>query len=136
MELNTRDVAFVLDLMDKYYDGYRLRGSTEPLYNPTLCLFFLKRLAKNPSYFLEELRGPNRMMRMSDRNVNVSESVVGLVQRAPGGCEAVLAARSGEPLDVDLWDDFRLREFLSPAEAESSSTDVSRAATMMYHHGC
>merc|ERR1712188_304745 len=100
VELNTRDVEFVLDLMDKYFDGYRLRGSTEPLYNPTLCLFFLKRLAMNPSYFLEELRGPNRMMRMSDRNVNVSESVVGLVQRAPGGCEAVLAARSGEPLDT------------------------------------
>eukprot|EP01094_Clydonella_sp_ATCC50884_P022327 TRINITY_DN50_c0_g1_i15.p1 TRINITY_DN50_c0_g1~~TRINITY_DN50_c0_g1_i15.p1 ORF type:complete len:662 (-),score=91.59 TRINITY_DN50_c0_g1_i15:186-2171(-) len=135
VDLRPHDVKFALNLMEKYYDGYRFDGSTEPLYNPALCLFFLTRLAKNPSYFLEELRGPRRMKRMSDRNVNVSESVVGLVQRAPGGCEAVLAARSGEPLDVDLWDDFRLREFLSPAEGESSSTDASQAATMMYHHG-
>eukprot|EP01094_Clydonella_sp_ATCC50884_P022329 TRINITY_DN50_c0_g1_i17.p1 TRINITY_DN50_c0_g1~~TRINITY_DN50_c0_g1_i17.p1 ORF type:complete len:662 (-),score=94.56 TRINITY_DN50_c0_g1_i17:186-2171(-) len=135
VDLRPHDVKFALNLMEKYYDGYRFDGSTEPLYNPTLCLFFLDKLVEDPSYFLEELQEPDIMDVMTDDNVNVSENVVGLVQRAPGGCEAVLAARSGEPLDTRLSGTYRLRQFLSPAEGESSSTDASQAATMMYHHG-
>ena len=95
--------------------------------------FFLKNLAEDPSYFLEQLQDPD-MDVIADDNVNVSESVVGLVQQAPGGCEAVLAARSGQPLDTRLSGTYRL-QFLSPEVEDSSTTGISRAATMMYHHG-
>jgi hypothetical protein len=36
----------LLELMKRFYNGYRFFGSSEPLYNSTLCLFFLQELLK------------------------------------------------------------------------------------------
>jgi hypothetical protein len=47
-DLNTVDARAdtLLDIMNRFYNGYRFFGSSEPLYNSTLCLYFFKLLTE------------------------------------------------------------------------------------------
>ena len=123
-----------LDLMRKYYNGYLFDKGGTPVYNSTLCLFFLDRLWNKPSWLTDVLNSSpeSQLTKMVDNNVNVSENVVNLIKRMPGGPRAVLDLAIGTPVAVDVLGSLRLSEL---AESMDGVHQRERLFSMMYYHG-
>ena len=125
-----------LDLMREYYNGYLFDKDGTPVYNSTLCLFFLDRLWNKPSWLTDVLNSSpeEQLEKMVDRNVNVSVNVVNLIKRIPGGPRAVLDLAMGTPLAVGVLDTLRLGELLEPKDNDIIK-QRRRIFSMMYYHG-
>ena len=123
-----------LDLMRKYYNGYIFKGGS-PVYNSTLCLYFLKKLAIEGASWLHEVENmpfEKQLIEMVDNNVNVSENVVNLIKQLPGGPRAVFDLAVGNGSDVDLLGSLRLSELRKSIDDEDQR---QRLFSVMYYHG-
>lgn len=138
LELDQQEVAHVLEVMKTYYDGYRFPGSKSRLYNPTLAIFFLKKML-SPSFKhnilnskLDEI-GTRQVL--VDRNTKVSDRVVNVISKIPSSSDIVYKL-SNEAFDVivdGIHDSFSLHEMLHPPPGDVHGHD--RALSFLFYHG-
>ena len=107
----------LLALMREYYNGYRFMGSSEAVYNSTLCIYLFDALmSKNTTLDrLQQIADDNVTADFVDHNVSVSENLVKLIRATPGGLEALTRLALCEPMAVNtdvLRAPLRLRELL------------------------
>jgi hypothetical protein len=127
-EMSTGDgaswtVADAGDMMREWYDGYRFAvEAEEPIYNPTLALYFMKHLQRTGAY-------PRQML---DANLAADEGKLDFIGRAASGRDAVMKViRDDEPLEIEqLADRFTLRAVL-----ERSGQDESFLGSYLYYFG-
>ena len=121
-DLTATQVDTALDLMRDFYNGYRFsphRG--ERLYNPTLALYFLKRLAEDGQY-------PEQLL---DDNLAMDRNRIQYVARLPHG-ETVVnrALNPAEPLAVaELANRFGVQDMLT------APRDPDFLASLLYYFG-
>ncbi|KAG2382190.1 hypothetical protein C9374_005392 [Naegleria lovaniensis] len=73
---NTDHKHNVLSAMYKYYAGFYFPGSVEPLFNPQLSFYFLKKLIRDNTFRRDVIEGKNPTVRdMMDENVKIGSSV-------------------------------------------------------------
>jgi hypothetical protein len=127
-----------LDLMRRHYNGYLFFGSEEPLYNSTLSLFLLSRLANRTRdvdelLALDSIRSPVLLDRMTDDNVKLSNSFVNLARSVPAG-ERAVAALLGESAPLEgggIVSKFTLNELMSTSADESRK----EAQALLFYQG-
>jgi hypothetical protein len=83
--LNDGERQQALNLMRRYYNGYRFVGSKEALYNSTLSLSFLIKLSERGRALLESPLDST----MTDSNVSVRGSFLSLMRESAGGVRAL-----------------------------------------------
>ena len=125
-----------LVMMREYYNGYLFEGGT-PLYNSTLCLYFLDQLVMEPGLvnMLQKMTDEDRLAAMVDINVSVSENLIRFLQRMPGGPEAIfeLVSAGDKPVtNVTLLPSLRLSGLLSP---KYNKEQRNRVFSLMYNQG-
>ncbi len=112
----------ILDLLQRFYNGYRFGESDSPLiYNPTLALYFL-------DYFSRYGRYPHQML---DDNLAMDRNRIQYVARLPHGETLVnRALNDAEPLAVSqLVNRFGVQDMLSaPREPDF-------LASLLYYFG-
>jgi len=121
-DLGTAQVATALDLMRDFYNGYHFTlQREEPVYNPTLALYFLKRLAEDGVY-------PEQLL---DDNLAMDRNRIQYVARLPHGEALVNAAlNDAEPLAVaQLSNRFGVRDMLT------APRDPDFLASLLYYFG-
>jgi hypothetical protein len=123
--LNTAQREGALTLMRKYYNGYWFKGATEPLYNSTQALYFLKRLSMgdvdiDELLAMDAANHPALLARLTDTNVHVSNSIVELARSVPQG-ERAVAQLLGKsvPLERGLERVITLENLVSQPTAEA-----------------
>jgi hypothetical protein len=123
--LNTAQREGALALMRKYYNGYWFAGATEPLYNSTQALYFLKRLSMgdvdvDELLAMDAASHPALLARLTDTNVHVSNSIVKLARSVPEG-ERAVAQLLGKsvPLERGLERVITLESLVSQPTAEA-----------------
>ncbi len=80
-EYSKEKIKEAVDLMHTYYNGYLFTHTeSERIYNPTLCLYFLKQFEKSRQY-------PREML---DGNLAVDESKLEYIARLQGGRELLI----------------------------------------------
>ena len=120
--LDAEAMQTALDLMRDFYNGYRFSPQREErLYNPTLALYFLKRLAEDGVY-------PARLL---DDNLAMDRNRIQYVARLPHGEALVNAALNpAEPLAVaELSNRFGVQDMLS------APRDPAFLASLLYYFG-
>jgi len=116
----------LLDVMTRFYNGYRFFGSSQPLYNSTLCLYFLEQLtipedldkilrfASTPSPSPAETADFTNMI--MDNNVQISENVLHLISRSPVDVPAIISTLLNTATPITTIDtfpqSFKIREML------------------------
>jgi hypothetical protein len=111
-----------LNLMRDFYNGYRFTPQREErIYNPTLALYFLKRLAEDGVY-------PEQLL---DDNLAMDRNRIHYVARLPHGEALVNAAlNDAEPLAVaQLSNRFGVRDMLT------APRDPDFLASLLYYFG-
>jgi hypothetical protein len=111
-----------LNLMRDFYNGYRFTSQREErVYNPTLALYFLKRLAEDGVY-------PEQLL---DDNLAMDRNRIQYVARLPHGEALVNAAlNDAEPLAVaQLSNRFGVRDMLT------APRDPDFLASLLYYFG-
>ena len=87
--LTADDRGRALVLMQRYYNGYHFNGCREPLYNPTLSLFFLKKLTEFGRAWLNDVDGltdtNETLFKLYDDNVAASTTFVEMLRRSTHG---------------------------------------------------
>ena len=131
-----RDRALVM--MREYYNSYLFEGSTL-LYNSTLSLYFLDKLAKKPGLVnkLEKMSDVKRLLAMVDANVNVSQNVINFLRHVPQGPETIFefALAGDKPVaNINLLPSMRLSELVSPSYHDLVR-QRDRVASMLYFQG-
>jgi hypothetical protein len=114
--------AEALDLMRTFYNGYRFHpAQIEGIYNPTLALYFLKRLANDGGY-------PARLL---DDNLAMDRNRLRYVASLPHGETLITRALSAEaPLAVaQLSNRFGVEEMLTAPK------DATFMASLLYYFG-
>jgi hypothetical protein len=136
-------ISRVLAMMKHFYNGYHFLGTgadglTEPLFNTQMCLFFVRRLHKNPAGFrrnvVEEWSHDFTLAKLSqllDNNVRVSENVIKVIAAHPTLPIIQAQLASNRPVAAVADRTVRLRELLEYNDVES----LHRLATFMFHHG-
>ena len=120
--LDTAQVDTALNLMRDFYNGYRFTSQREErVYNPTLALYFLKRLAEDGVF-------PERLL---DDNLAMDRNRIQYVARLPHGETLVNAAlNDAEPLAVaQLINRFGVQDMLT------APRDPDFLATLLYYFG-
>ena len=112
-----------LDLMKTYYNGYLFAvGPDEYIYNPTLCLYFLKQFQEMCSY-------PRKML---DSNLAVDESKLEYMAQIPMGRDLLVAmVQKDHHVTVeDISDRFGIKEMLT-----DQSKDNAFLVSFLYYFG-
>ena len=120
--LDAAQVETALDLMRDFYNGYRFTSQREEqVYNPTLALYFLKRLAEDSAF-------PERLL---DDNLAMDRNRIQYVARLPHGETLVnRALNEREPLAVaQLVNRFGVQDMLTAPK----SPDF--LVTLLYYFG-
>jgi hypothetical protein len=120
--LNTGQVDTALDLMRDFYNGYCFSPQREDrLYNPTLALYFLKRLAEDGEY-------PAQLL---DDNLAMDRNRIQYVARLPHGDTLVnRVLNAEEPLAVaQLSNRFGVQDMLDAPK------DPAFLASLLYYFG-
>ena len=120
--LDAAQVETTLDLMRDFYNGYRFTSQREErVYNPTLVLYFLKRLAEDGAF-------PERLL---DDNLAMDRNRIQYVARLPHGERLVnQALNDAEPLSVaQLVNRFGVQDMLT------APRDPDFLATLLYYFG-
>ena len=120
--LDTAQVDTALNLMRDFYNGYRFTSQREErVYNPTLALYFLKRLAEDGVF-------PERLL---DDNLAMDRNRIQYVARLPHGERLVnQALNEREPLAVaQLVNRFGVQDMLT------APRDPDFLATLLYYFG-
>ncbi len=120
--LDSEQIKTALDLMRDFYNGYRFSPQREErVYNPTLALYFLKRLAEDGVY-------PDRLL---DDNLAMDRNRIQYVAHLPHGEALVNAAlNSAKPLAVaQLSNRFGVQDMLTAPK------DPDFLASLLYHFG-
>ncbi len=121
-DLNVNQVETALKLMRDFYNGYRFSsGPEDRIYNPTLALYFLKRLAED-GIFPEQLR---------DENLAMDRNRIQYVARLPHG-ETLInrALNPAEPLAISqLVNRFGVQDMLTAPK------NPDFLATLLYYFG-
>jgi hypothetical protein len=112
-----------LDIMCKYYNGYSFDYKAEnKIYNPTVALYFFKKLYKNCEY-------PEKML---DGNLAVDEAKLEYIAGIPGGSELLmkLPENNNEIAIKELEERFGIKRML-----EDASKDFTFMASFLYYFG-
>ncbi len=120
--LMTDQAAAALDLMRTFYNGYRFTPEqAESIYNPTLALYFLKRLAEEGIY-------PTRLL---DDNLAMDRNRLRYVAQLPHGETLITRALNPEvPLAItELSNRFGVEEMLTAPK------DTAFMASLLYYFG-
>ncbi|HRY15436.1 MAG: AAA family ATPase [Candidatus Competibacteraceae bacterium] len=120
--LEPERITAALGLMQDFYNGYRFTlRREERLYNPTLVLYFLKRLAEDGAY-------PERLL---DDNLAMDRNRIHYVARLPHGETLVnQALNEAEPLAVaQLSSRFGVQDMLT------APRDPGFLASLLYYFG-
>ena len=119
---DTNAVQSHLKVMKEWYNGYRMHPGGPLLYNPTLCLHYMKNLARGLS---------NTQFKVLDVNVSISKNIFELVAKNRASNELVTGLSVGEDFSVEMQDTFRLLDLLTGIH------DISRdyLLSFMFHHG-
>jgi len=118
-----KEAAAALEMMRSYYNGYAFSpGAKSNVYNPTLCLYFLKRLEKNRAY-------PDNML---DANLATDDEKLHYISRLMEGEQLILdlIAEKNSVSVPKLEDRFGIRQM-----REAGSGDVSFIASFLYYFG-
>lgn len=128
-----KELETALEVMKKHYNGYLFPGSSTPLYNPTLCNWFMQKFTTNKNNFKERILSGNYTVNyLTDSNTLVSENVLRLIEKTPSGVEIVGKLLSNTNLTVQsLHESMRLNELLSSMEEQS----MERVCSYLYYHG-
>ncbi|MDG4598034.1 MAG: AAA family ATPase [Candidatus Contendobacter sp.] len=121
-DLDAGPVDAALDLMRDFYNGYRFTSQREErVYNPTLALYFLKRLVEDGAF-------PERLL---DDNLAMDRNWIQYVARLPHGETLVNATlNDAEPLAVaQLVNRFGVLDMLT------APRDPDFLATLLYYFG-
>lgn len=111
-----------LTVMRTFYNGYSFSEAPgEPLYNPTLALYFL-------DYFQTHCRFPPQLL---DSNLALDRNKLAYIAQLPEGAQFIFDALSGEPpIGVQqLADRFGVEEMLSVPQ------DATFMASLLYFFG-
>ncbi|OQY08986.1 MAG: hypothetical protein B6I30_10530, partial [Desulfobacteraceae bacterium 4572_187] len=109
----TEKIDEALALMKTYYNGYLFAvGPDEYIYNPTLCLYFLKQFQEMCSY-------PRKML---DSNLAVDESKLEYMAQIPMGRDLLVAmAQKDQHVTVeDISDRFSIKEMLTDQSKDNA----------------
>ena len=112
-----------VNLMKVYYNGYNFSHTIdEYVYNPTLCLYFLKQFEKTCNY-------PRKML---DSNLAVDESKLEYMARMDRGSDLLmnLVQKNHEVIVSDIEDRFGIKEMLT-----DQSKDNMFLASFLYYFG-
>ena len=119
-----KKIPEAVNLMTVYYNGYNFSHATpdEYVYNPTLCLYFLKQFEKTCTY-------PRKML---DSNLAVDESKLEYMARIPRGRDLLinLVQKNHEVVVSDIEDRFGIKEMLT-----DQSKDKPFLASFLYYFG-
>ncbi len=121
--LKNRDAADALDMMRTWYDGYRFAPNAEqPVYNPTLAIYFMKA-------FQEACKYPRKML---DTNLATDEAKLRYVSGIPRGSQMLLDLMKKDHQTVisDIADRFGIQEMLT-----DESRDNAFMASFLYYFG-
>ena len=112
-----------LEMLRIWYDGYRFApAARQPVYNPTLALYFLKHLYRKGRY-------PEQML---DTNLAADEDKLDYLARIIPGQQAVMdLLQTGRPLEIaKLEERFTLADMV-----RRSSQDRTFLASFLYYFG-
>jgi len=118
-----KNIKEAAGLMQTYYDGYTFSHTTdERIYNPTLCLYFLKQFEKTCSY-------PRKML---DSNLAVDEAKLEYIAKIPKGRELLMSLVQKDKGVVlsDIEDRFGIKEMLA-----DKSRDNTFLISFLYYFG-
>jgi len=121
--LSEKDALSAADLMRIYYDGYRFApDAKEPVYNPTLAIYFMEAFAETCKY-------PRKML---DTNLATDEGKLRYVSRISRGRQLLLdmAKEDHQTAISDLADRFGIQEMLT-----DESRDNAFMASFLYYFG-
>ena len=126
-------IAEALELAETYYNGYvfsftapatplSAAKDVEPVYNPTLCLYFLKQFQKTCSF-------PRKML---DSNLAVDEAKLEYIANLPRGQKLLmgLMQKNREVVISEIVDRFGIKEMLS-----DNSRDNAFLVSFLYYSG-
>lgn len=111
-----------LDLMRVFYDSYTFRpDANEPLYNPTLTLYFLDKLQL-------DREPPQKLL---DVNLAMDRNKLEYIAARPGGEALILRLMENKPpLTVrEIYDRFSLSDLLQPAQ------EALHLASLLFYFG-
>ena len=120
---NVEKINEILGLMKTYYNGYCFTYNiSKNIYNPTLCLYFLK-------YFQEMCEYP---MDMLDSNLSVDRTKLKYIATIPTGSELIIKKmQKNEEIAISkISDRFGLEEMLS-----DESKDNAFLISFLYYFG-
>ncbi len=117
------EAAEAVRMMKQYYNGYSFaREAIDPIYNPTLALYFLKALDRFCKY-------PRKML---DANLATDEAKLRYIAEMVRGRQMLLELfRKGRQIEItELSDQFGIQKMLSDQSRESSFM-----AAFLYYFG-
>jgi len=120
---NSNTSQDALNIMKRYYNGYCFsQNATEPVYNPTLVLYFLKRLQKTGCF-------PENMF---DENLAMDEGKLVYISGIDGGSQLIIDLMQQEQkVEIqEISQKFGIRRMLSDA-----SHDRSFLISFLYYFG-
>jgi len=114
--------AEALEMMRTFYNGYRFTyDAEEPIYNPTLALYFLQE-------FQERCQYPEEML---DSNLALDRNRLTYVSQLPGGGQLIHDAIAGDPpVSVD-----RLSDRFSVEDMLREDKEAGFNASLLYYLG-
>jgi hypothetical protein len=109
------------EMIRTFYNGYRFSYRTrEPVYNPTLVLYFLKAFQRECEY-------PRRML---DSNLAADRNKIAYISGLPNGGQIILDALGEEPVSIpEVADRFGMADMLSPDK------DTVFIVSLLYYFG-
>ena len=112
-----------VNLIQTYYNGYTFsHAADEHIYNPTLCLYFLKQFEKTCGY-------PRKML---DSNLAVDESKLEYIAQIPRGRDLLmnLVQKDKDIVISDIEDRFSIKDMLT-----DKSKDNTFLVSFLYYFG-
>ncbi|MEA2059989.1 MAG: AAA family ATPase [Thermodesulfobacteriota bacterium] len=120
--LEKEKIKEAVDLIQTWYNGYAFsHGNAEYIYNPTLCLYFLKKFEKTCRY-------PRKML---DSNLAVDESKLEYIANIPKGQTLLMDLMQDDNNGIkipELEDRFGVREMVT----DQSRNDTFLASFLYY----
>ncbi|MCP4353643.1 MAG: AAA family ATPase [Desulfobacterales bacterium] len=118
-----QDAVNAVSLMRTYYNGYRFaHDADQPVYNPTLAIYFMKAFDRTCKY-------PRKML---DANLAADEAKLRYISQIPGGRQLLLdlVKEDHQTVISDLAESFGIREMLT-----DQSKDRTFMASFLYYFG-
>ena len=129
----------VISIMKKYYNGYHFPGSTQSLFNPTLSMYFLDKLASNAKFKRDVISGKDiPIIIMTDSNTKISENVFSTLATADVSAPIVqqLTSTNNVEINTSIVGSFKLREIIDPPTSEENERQLwDNTLSFMYYHG-